>query len=333
MNRMKHKNWNIVKRIGITLFILILCIFPLVDTNSYHHIILNQTLVNVVVVLGLNFITGLTGQMNLGTAGIMAFGAYSSALVSTKLGFPVLVGLLVAIVIGYLLGRVLGFPSLRLKGVYLSLTTIGFSEITRLIITNWTTLTGGTMGLQNIPSISLFGYVLDSSTKVYYFYLFIVIVLCFTASRIIKSKWGRVFKAIRDNIDAVEASGIDVAKTKILAFTLATILGCLGGAMYAHMMNYVNPTTFTQDLSANFLAMMMLGGIGTVPGNIIGSSMVTILPELLRFLENYYWLIFSIIALLFAIFLPNGIVSLFTGDRRLGRFWITKTKKGESSHE
>ena len=240
------------KIIGILFGIFLLVLIPIVDKNTYHHIVLCQTLVNIVVVTGLNFITGLTGQMNMGTAGIMALGAYSAALCSAKFQMPVVVGFIVAIVMGILIGKGLGYPSLRLKGVYLSLTTIGFSEITRLILTNWVGLTGGTMGVQNIPWINLFGIELNTSFRIYYFYLAIVIVITIMAYRIVHSKWGRVFKAIRDNVEAVEASGINIAEMKILAFTLATILGCFGGAMYTHMMGYINPTTFVQDLSANY---------------------------------------------------------------------------------
>lgn len=313
------------KKYKITLliiFIAIMIIIPIVDKNTYHHIVLCQTLVNIVIVTGLNFITGLTGQMNMGTAGIMALGAYTTALTTTRFQFPIVLGFCLAVAVGCLIGLCLGYPSLRLKGVFLSLTTIGFSEITRLVLTNAVEVTGGTMGVQNIPPIVLFGIKLDTSFKVYYLYLVFAILVSVFAYRLIHSKWGRVFKAIRDNVEAVEASGIDIARMKILAFTLATILGCFGGAMYAHMMGYINPTTFTQDLSANYLAMMMLGGIGTVGGNIIGAMVVTIVPELLRFMQNYYWIIFSAIALCFAIFLPNGIVSLFTYEKYLGRFWM-----------
>lgn len=318
---------KIVKRVLLAVLLAVLIVFPMSYDNAYVHILLSQTLVNIVIVMGLNFITGLTGQMNLGTAGIMALGAYIAALTSTRLGTSPWIGFLLAIVMGIAIGWVLGYPSLRLKGVYLSLTTIGFSEIVRLVLTNWVELTGGTMGVQGVPHIVLFGYPLDTSRKVYYLYLFAVVLLAFTAWRIVHSKWGRVFKAIRDNVEAVEACGIDIAKIKIQAFTLATVFGCLGGAMYAYLMGYINPTTFTTDLSANYLIMMMLGGIGSVVGNILGATMITLLPEMLRFLGTNYWLYFSIIALLFAIFLPNGLVSLFTKENRLGMFWMAKKEK------
>ena len=319
-----NKNTKIIL---LAIFCVAVLLLPAFDNNTYHHVVMNQALVNIVVVMGLNFITGLTGQMNLGTAGIMALGAYAAALTTTKLGLSSWAGFVVSIAVGCLIGVGLGYPSLRLKGVYLALTTIGFSEITRLVLTNWVTLTGGTMGIREIPYINIFGYDLNTSRKVFYLYFFIVLVLGFTANRIVKSKFGRVFKAIRDNADAVESCGINIASLKIQAFTLCTIYGCLGGSMYTYLIGYINPTAFTMDLSANYLVMMMFGGIGSVAGNIIGAAAITILPEILRFMSTYYWLVFSIITLLFAIFLPNGVVSLFTGNKPLGMFWTTRKEK------
>ncbi|MGX8702017.1 branched-chain amino acid ABC transporter permease [Caproiciproducens sp.] len=311
-----------MKKVKIALMALamaLLIAFPLFDSNLYHQQLMNQVFVNIIVVMGLNFITGLTGQMNLGTAGIFALGAYGSALTCTKLGTPVWLGFPIAIVIGFLIGRGLGYPSLRVKGVYLSLTTIGFSEVVRLILTNAIDFTGGSQGVQNIPFLNLFGFEFNTPFKIYYLYFALTIIMAIAAARIVSSKWGRVFKAIRDNSDAVEACGIDVANLKILAFTMAAVYGCIGGFLYTHMMGYINPTAFNQDLSVNYLVMMMIGGIGSVTGNILGAVMVTLLPEILRFMQNYYWLIFSIITLIFAVFLPYGIVSLFKKSERQER--------------
>ncbi|AEE91942.1 ABC-type transporter, integral membrane subunit [Tepidanaerobacter acetatoxydans Re1] len=318
------------KIILLIILAVILVALPVIDKNAYHHMLLNQTLINIIVVMGLNFITGLTGQMNLGTAGIYAMGAYSSALLSIKLGVSAWLGIAFALLIGYIIGHALGYPSLRVKGVYLSLTTIGFSEIVRLILTNWANFTGGAQGLQNIPCISLFGFKFDNAFKIYYLYLFITVLLCITAKRLVASKWGRAFKSIKDSAEAAEACGINIADIKIKAFTLATLYGCLGGAMYAHLIGYINPMGFTQDISINYLVMLMIGGIGSVEGNIIGAITVTILPELLRFLKDYYWLIFSVITLIFAILLPNGIITLIKPLERV-KLPITynlKPKKG-----
>ena len=199
----------------LALLVAAVAIFPVVDTNTYHQLILGEALVNIIIVLGLNFITGLTGQMNLGTAGIMALGAYGSVLLRMKLGVPSLLTLLVAIVFGLIIGLTLGYPSLRLKGVYLSLTTIGFSEVIRLLIANLVNLTNGTNGIKDIPAMNLFGLRLTSTKAVIWFYLILVILLTFTAWRVVYSKWGRVFKAVRDNVEAVEASGVKIAPAKI----------------------------------------------------------------------------------------------------------------------
>ena len=320
------------KLVGILFLVIAIAVFPLIDKNTYHQLILGEAIVNLIVVLGLNFITGLTGQMNLGTAGIMALGAYTSVLLRLKLNVPVLVTLLASIGIGYLIGILLGYPSLRLKGVYLSLTTIGFSEIVRLVIANWVDLTNGTNGIKDIPDINLFGIKLDNVAMIIWFYLIIAIFLTYTAYRLVNSRWGRVFKGIRDNSDSVEASGVDIADLKIKAFTLASIYNAIGGWMYAYLVGYINPSQFTQDISANYLLMMMFGGIGNVGGSIIGAFTITILPEALRFLQDYYWLVFGIITLFFAIFFPYGVVSIFRKDGIIGKHFSSKLKFGQEAN-
>lgn len=283
---------------------------PQLFPKKYHTNLMNQCLINIIVVTGLNFITGLTGQMNMGTAGIFSLGAYTSALLSTKLNVSPWLGLLAAIVMGCLIGVCLGYPSLRLKGVYLSLTTIGFSEVVRIFITNLDDLTGGAVGVTRIPAFSLFGFIFKDNVSNYYLYLAITVVLLLLAWRLVHSKWGRAFKAIKDNPEAMESAGVNIASLKIMAFTLAAIYGCIGGALYAHFIRYINPATYTLDFSINYVIMLVIGGLGTVPGSVLGAILVTITPEILRFLQNYYWFIYSIITLVFVVFLPNGMYSV-----------------------
>lgn len=301
------------KYVKVLLFVaaaVILLLLPRLISNSYYQMLINQTLINSIVVMGLNYITGMTGQMNMGTGGIYALGAYGMALLTTKTGMSPWVGLLLAVVLGLIIGRGLGYPSLRISGIYLALTTIAFAEVIRLLLTNWVDFTGGAIGVQGIPRFSVFGISLDTDEKYYYLLLVITVIMAVIAKRIISSKWGRVFQSIKDNPDAAEACGVNIAQIKILAFTLAAIYGCVGGALYSCLMGYISSNTFNQDLSINYLIMMMLGGIGSVAGNILGAGLVTILPEMLRVLENYYWLIFSIIMLVFAVFMPYGLVSV-----------------------
>lgn len=312
------------KVILIIVIAVILLFLPKIISNSYLQLLINQTMINAIVVLGLNYITGMTGQMNIGTGGIYAIGAYGMALLTTKTGASPWLGLALAIVLGLLIGRGLGYPSLRISGIYLALTTIGFAEVVRLLLTNLTEFTGGAAGVREIPTFSLFGYQLETNKEYYYFLLVIMVLLAVIAKRIESSKWGRVFQSIKDNPDAAEACGVNIAQIKILAFTLAAIYGCIGGALYSCLMGYISSNTFTQELSINYLVMMMIGGIGSAGGSILGAALVTILPEMLRFLENYYWLIFSVITLLFAIFMPYGLVSI---PRKISA--IIRKKKNE----
>lgn len=305
------KRNKLIKTILVAAVILIASILPQFLTNNYHLNLLNQVFINSIVVIGLNFITGLTGQMNLGTAGIFSLGAYTSSLITIKLGVSPWVGLLCAIIMGLLIGICLGYPSLRVRGVYLSLTTIGFSEIVRILITNLSDLTGGALGVSKIPSFSIFGFEFNTNNRVYYLYLVLLILLVLIAYYVVNSKWGRAFKSIKDNPEAVQAVGLDISKLKIMAFTFAAIYGCIAGSLYAHYISFINPSAYNLEFSINYVVMLIIGGVGSVPGSIVGAALITLVPEFLRFMETYYWLVFSIITLLFVIFLPNGIASLF----------------------
>lgn len=310
------------KTIVFAVCLVLAVILPWVFNSSYYLSLFGQTLINIIIVFGLNFITGLTRNMNLGTAGIMAVGAYTSALLSTKLGISPWIGLAAAILVGFLIGRGLGYPSLRISGVYLSLTTIAFGEIVRLVLNNTTSVTGGAQGLTNVPVFSVFGLEIERGIPFYYFLLIFMLLMFWMSTRIVRSKWGRAFKAISDNPDAAESLGIDIAKIKILAFTLASIYAALGGALYGNLMGYLNPSTFNFDFSINFVIMLMIGGIGIVNGNIIGAIVVTMLPELLRFLGDYYQLVFYTIAFIGAIKLPQGWPA---GIASVGRWIVKKT--------
>lgn len=328
-NSLVKNEYTKSKYIVFLVLVILASVLPFFTTNTYYIMLFDQILVNIIVVLGFNFITGLTGQMNLGTAGTVAIGAYITGLLTVRCNISPWIALLLAIPAGYLIGKGLGYPSLRLKGFYLALTTIGFTVIVQLMVTNLSDLTGGTQGVQRIPGFNLFGISISTNESFYYFLLVCVIIAVLISIKIIYSKWGRAFKAIRDNIDAVEACGIDVADIKIKAFTLASIYGCIGGALFANLSGYINPGTFGIDMSFNFLIMLMVGGIGSIGGSILGAIIVTMLPESLRFLQDYYWLIFSIIVLIFVIFQPNGLVELFNKIYKAVKSKLLKKKGGD----
>lgn len=279
-------------------------------SNTYVQSVMNMLLYNIVIVLGLNYITGLTGQMNLATAGMVAMGAYTYGIMTTTYGWYPWMALVALFALALAMGLGLGYPSLRLKGFFLSLTTIGFSEVIRLLASNLPDLTGGTMGFSNIVRLPFF---FDMSDKNSYFYLNLIftVILTLIAISLVNSKWGRAFKAVRDNAEAAESSGINVATLKIQAFTLASVYAVIGGCMYAGYNTYLNPTTFTVQMSQNYVAMLMIGGLGSVPGNLVGASLVTILPEMLREFDDYYWIVFCTVCLVMAILVPDGLWAQF----------------------
>ena len=317
--------------IGAVVFIL-LAALPQFVNSAYYITIFNQILIYSIMVFGMNFITGMTGQMNLASAGIMALGGYTMAILGTKLGISPWLGLLAALLVGVIIGFALGYPSLKLKGTYLALTTLAFTEIVRMLATNLTDLTGGTQGIKNIPAFSIFGFAFDTYQRYYYLALVFAAFFMFISMSIVKSKWGREFLAVRDNIDAIDSLGLDVKKIKIRAFVLCAVYTSVAGVLYVGFYRYMNSSTYNPGLSFNFVIMLLLGGIGNVVGNFIGAIIVVLLPELLRFLGDYYHLIFYTFCLLVAMFFPRGIISMI--DKAYVKIVKKiKTKKGELGND
>lgn len=299
--------------LGPAVVLLFMLLLPLLSNSNYFLFLMLQVFINIIIVMGLNIITGLTGQMHFGTGAIFSLGAYTSAIVTTKLGVSPWIGLLCAIVMGLIVGIGLGYPGLKVRGVYLWLITIAFNQVVNLLERNMVNLTGGTQGIRGIPYFSLFGKEFSGSREIYYLYLAFTVFVIYLAWRICHSRFGRSFRAIRDNEDSMSANGIDIAQKKILAFIISTVFACFAGSLYAHCYNYITPNAFA-DLSTNYLVMMMVGGIGSIPGCAIGAAVITLLPEYMRALQQYYWLIFSVITLLMTIFTPKGLISIITGD-------------------
>ena len=295
---MKRKKISVTSLILPVIMLVVAVILPMIYSTNYYIQLFSQTLINLVAVLGLNVVMGLAGQTNLGTIALVALGSYTSALISQATGSTNLIGLLAALVVAVLVGFMLGYPSLRVSGIFLSLTTMSVAQIVYSLANSMQWLTGGAMGVKDIAKPNIFGIVFETQAQLYYFILVIAILLIIFSVRLTKSKYGRALKAVRDNPEAVESVGLSVTKLKLMAFLIATILGCLAGVFYTWVMQYVAPTTFTTDNGTKFVVMLMLGGIGSTSGMIIGAILVTILPELLRFMGDYYQLVFYGIALL-----------------------------------
>ncbi len=285
-------------------------LLPLGISSHYNQVLLNQTVVYIIVALGLNFTMGLSGSFDFSTAAIFGLGSYTTGLLTTKLGINPWIGVVAAIGMGAVVGLVLGFPSLRLRGIYFVLATLGFLEIVRQLLSNMTWLTGGTNGVANIPALEIFGFSLGESRNFYYVALLFLVIGIAISYRIIYSKWGRTLIAIKDNEIAVDGCGIDKASFKIKAYIIGSCFTAFAGSLNAHLFQFIHPADFTFDFTVRFIMMLMLGGLGTIPGCVIGGIVVTILPEMLKFLGEYYWLAFSALMLVMMMFIPYGFASI-----------------------
>ena len=314
---MKRKKISVTSLILPVIMLVVAVILPMIYSTNYYIQLFSQTLINLVAVLGLNVVMGLAGQTNLGTIALVALGSYTSALISQATGSANLIGLLAALVVAVLVGFMLGYPSLRVSGIFLSLTTMSVAQIVYSLANSMQWLTGGAMGVKDIAKPNIFGIVFETQAQLYYFILVIAILLIIFSVRLTKSKYGRALKAVRDNPEAVESVGLSVTKLKLMAFLIATILGCLAGVFYTWVMQYVAPTTFTTDN----------GGIGSTSGMIIGAILVTILPELLRFMGDYYQLVFYGIALLLLLVYPLGLSHLFSQLKKKAAAFFAGRKK------
>lgn len=285
--------------------VLLVLLGPLAITDQYFMRLINVALVSVIATMGLNLVTGLTGQVSLGHAGFLAIGAYTSGLLSTRLGMSFWSTLPIVVVIGLLLGLVLALPALRTAGVYLTIVTIGFGEIVRLILLNWLPL-GGPEGIPGIPRPGL-PLVVGGEWEAYYVALLFVVLSVLLTRNVMSSRYGRAFRAIRQSEIAAATLGINPVNTKILAFCLSAAVTSVAGSLYGHIHLHVSPDMFKVDMSVTLLAMLLVGGMGTISGPVIGGFALALLPELLRPLKVYYLMVYGLSIILLLLFMPEGI--------------------------
>ncbi len=299
-----------MKFILIFLILAFAIVAPLIWTTDYWHHLMVLAAIYAIVALGLNFTLGLTGQLSLAQAAFWGIGAYTSALLTVRHELSFWIGLPAAAAVSALFGILLGFPSFKLSGHYLAMTTIGFGIIVRLVLQNETDLTGGADGIAGIPAPTLLGFDIDDNRKFYYFALGFLILLSIVALRVQHSRAGRAFQAIRENEMAASATGVNINRYKLIAFMFSALYAGIAGSLYAHSAGYISPDTFSFDQSVIFLVMLVLGGSGSVYGTLLGAILITFLPEWLRFLKSYYMAVYGAGVLLMMIFLPTGMWGL-----------------------
>ena len=265
-------------------------------TNPYYTQVATMIGVYMIAALGLHLITGVTGQFSFGHAAFLSIGAYSSALMTIHLGTPFILNMVAGGLIAAFCAVLLGIPSFRLTGDYLGITTLGFGEIVKVVFINMK-ITGGAGGLGGIPR----------ETNVVLVYV-VVIITVLGLYRIQNSRFGRALMAIREDEIAAETMGINPRIYKIKGFAIGTFLAGVSGALFAHMMQFLSPLDFGFAKSFELLNFVVLGGLGSIPGAILGTTVLSLAPEFLRFVREYRMLIYGALMVIMMIFRPYGLL-------------------------
>lgn len=287
--------------------------------SGYGIRILNLALISSIAVIGLNFAFGYAGLITLAQAGFVGCGAYLTAILSTSAGLSPWLSIPAAMAGTGAIGVVVGLPMLRLKGHYLALATLGFNVSFVIVATNWKSVMGGTDGISGIPSLALPAWPIANDHRYYYVLWVALAATAWVAWRIRNSHIGLAMIAVRDDEIATGAASVGVTRIKVQAFALSALYAGLAGALFAHMTNFVAPDDFALGHSIIYLAMLIIGGEGSILGAIAGAVIVTFMPELMRDLGQTYMIVFGGLMLLILIFLPKGLLSLAgMVGRRLG---------------
>lgn len=280
---------------------------PVVIPNSYIMQLVLNILIYVILAMGLNLLTGFTGILSLGHAAFFGVGAYVSGILNTRLGWPFWATLIASVVVTALISLFLAFPALRVKGTYLVLMTIGFGEVIRLLLVNWISLTNGPNGIVGISYPDFGFFKLTNMTQCYYLAVIFVVLLMVYLKVLMKSRVGRCLLAIRDDDRAAELVGIDVSQYKLKAFMISAAYCAIAGTLYAHVIRYISPDSFRADESQLILCCVIIGGIGTFKGPVIGAILLTIIPELFRSLQDFRMVLYGVILMIVIIFFPGGV--------------------------
>ncbi len=296
--------------------IIVLIIFPIVassnDNLSYYINIMTIVGIYSMITVGLTLLVGYAGQISLGHAAFFGIGAYGSGVLTTKFGIDPWLAMAAGAALSSVIAYLIGLPSLKLKGHYLAMATLAFGIIIYIFFKEADFLTGGPSGLPDIPGISAFGFSFDTDLR-YYFLVYAILMLeVIYSNNIMKSRIGRALKAIRDDEDAASATGVAVYRYKLKIFVISAFFASIAGSLYAYYLNFIDPSTFGFFPSVKFLIMVIVGGLGSLPGTIFGTWFMTFLDsEWLSSIGSLTTLVYGIILLILLMFLPEGIAGQY----------------------
>jgi branched-chain amino acid transport system permease protein len=264
--------------------------------------------INTILAVALNLLLGYAGQISLGHAGFFGLGAYISGVMTATYGFnPWLVMLAAAIAVG-ILAFGIGFPILKLKGHYLAMATLGLGIIIYIVFNETIEVTGGPSGLSGIPNLKIGAITFDNDIKNYYLIWFFALAVILLAVNLTNSRIGRAFRAIHDSEVAARVMGVNARILKVQVFALSALISSLAGSLYAHTMTFVSPVAFGFNFSVELLTMVVIGGLGSIYGSLLGAALLTLLPEFLRFMHDYDIIFYGLLLMLMVMFMPGGLV-------------------------
>lgn len=314
---------NIKKYFGIIIIVALLAM-PFAIPSYYWVRLITTMGIYLIIAMGLNMLLGYTGLVSIGQAGIFGIAAYTAGLLMKNAGISFWISFVIVILLGAFIGMLIGVITLKLKQAYLAIVTLGLALMTQTILLNWRDVTGGFEGLLRVPKPTIFGFVIKDPSHVLFMVTVFCIITFFIIQNISNSKWGRSMRAVRDDDIAASMMGIDVVKTKLLAFTLSAVLAAVSGGLYAGLYGAMFPDYFSMDLSVLFLCMVVLGGMGTVVGPIIGAVLITFGLEALRGLGEGQMLVYGIFIVAVCVLKPGGFVEV-VGD--IKKLFASKKKK------
>ncbi len=322
------------QKIRIAIFLIFMGVFPFF-ASRYTLTLANQVGIATIGAIGLNILVGYTGQISLGQGGFLAVGAYTAGILTARLGMPWYVSTVLACLVTALIGAIFGIPSLRLKGLYLAIATLAAQEIILWLVTHWDALTGGVDALV-VPNPTFFGLQLNTDFRFYFVIWGLAGLTALATINLFRSHYGRAFIAIRDQDIAAEVMGVNIFRYKLLAFAISSFFVGLAGALTAHYRSIVTWERFTIDVSVLYLAMIIIGGLGSVPGSFFGATFMTLLPAVLtnlgRALKSTFPIIetvipfiqlaaFGLVIILFLIFEPEGLNKMWRNIKDYFRLW------------
>lgn len=293
--------------LGLLLLAVVLLCLPLILPNSFYFDVATRMAINAVVAIGLNLLIGYTGQISLGHAGFFGLGAYASAILTSRYGWPSMLALVAAAIGVAALALLLARPVLRLKGHYLAMATLGLGIIIMIVLTNEAALTGGPDGMA-VPAFVVFGWEVSGEKSWYAVCAALLLLMAWAATNLINAPGGRALQAIHGSEIAAFAVGVDVTAMKVRVFVLSAIVASVMGSLSAHYVGFVTPGIAGFHHSIELVTMVVLGGMASVFGSIVGAVVLTLLPQLLSTLEGWETVAFGMVLMASMIFLPKGVV-------------------------